>query len=113
MLVVEALLDAGYTVDQAANGAEALERLHHAVPDTVVLDVMMPRINAYEFVARIRDDLAFRAIPIIVMTAAYAAPMIAHQLGARAVVPKPFEVDALLNTVERVLADAGATATPA
>ena len=110
MLVVEALLDDGYAVDQAANGAEALERLRDAVPDAILLDIMMPRVNGYDFVAHARANPDLAAVPIIVMTAAYAGRMIADQLGAQACLPKPFEVDELLSVVERAVAEKGATA---
>ena len=54
LLVAEALFEAGYAVDVAANGAEALERMRLAIPDAVILDVMMPRLDGYGFVEQVR-----------------------------------------------------------
>src|ERR1043166_1630583 len=102
-LIPEPLLDAGYAVDLAANGAEALERMRQAVPDAIVLDVMMPRLNGFGFVERVRAEPRFARVPIVVVTAAYAGKRIAEQLGAQACLTKPFELDALLAAVARVM----------
>ena len=60
---------AGYTVVEAANGREALERLREAAPGVVLLDLMMPEMDGFEFVAEVRRHEALRAIPIVVITA--------------------------------------------
>jgi CheY-like chemotaxis protein len=109
-LIAEAMVDVGYRVDLASNGAEALERLRHAVPDAIVLDVMMPRLDGYGFVERLRAEPRFADIPIVVVTAAYAGKLIAEQMGADACLTKPFELDALLDAVEGAVSRAGAAA---
>ena len=60
---------AGYTVVEAANGREALERLREAAPGVILLDLMMPEMDGFEFVAEVRRHEALRAIPIVVITA--------------------------------------------
>jgi CheY-like chemotaxis protein len=50
-LIAETLRESGYRVDTASNGAEALQVMCGRVPNVIVLDVMMPRLNAYGFVA--------------------------------------------------------------
>jgi two-component system, cell cycle response regulator len=68
--VVRARLEAsGYTVDSAADGEQALERVHASPPDLILLDVMMPRIDGMEVARRIKADDSLPFIPIIMQTA--------------------------------------------
>ena len=66
-LIAETLRESGYRVDTASNGAEALEVMRGRVPNAIVLDVMMPRLNAYGFVARLRVTPGFASIPILIV----------------------------------------------
>jgi GAF domain-containing protein/CheY-like chemotaxis protein len=59
----------GYTVVEAENGRVALERLRDGAPAVVLLDLMMPEMDGFEFVAEFRRQAAWRAIPIVVITA--------------------------------------------
>jgi len=59
----------GYTVIEAENGRVALERLSSVSPSVVLLDLMMPEMDGFEFVAEFRRHEAWRAIPIVVITA--------------------------------------------
>jgi GAF domain-containing protein/CheY-like chemotaxis protein len=59
----------GYTVVEAENGRVALERLRSVSPSVVLLDLMMPEMDGFEFVAEFRRHDAWRAIPIVVITA--------------------------------------------
>jgi GAF domain-containing protein/CheY-like chemotaxis protein len=59
----------GYTVVEAENGRAALERLRDGSPSVVLLDLMMPEMDGFEFVAEFRRHEAWRSIPIIVVTA--------------------------------------------
>jgi GAF domain-containing protein/CheY-like chemotaxis protein/anti-sigma regulatory factor (Ser/Thr protein kinase) len=59
----------GFTVTEADNGRVALERAREAAPGLVVLDLMMPEMDGFEFVAEFRRHEGWRAIPIIVVTA--------------------------------------------
>jgi CheY-like chemotaxis protein len=104
-LVADTLRDAGYTVDTAPNGVDALERMQLHVPQAIVLDLMMPRLNASGFVERMRLIPRFSAIPILIVTASYAAHQAAERLGARACLTKPFELDELVGQIGRLLDD--------
>jgi signal transduction histidine kinase/CheY-like chemotaxis protein len=68
-LFSRALIEGGWTVDQAENGARALERVSERSPDIVVLDLMMPVMDGFEFLFefRLREDCT--AVPVIVVTA--------------------------------------------
>jgi CheY-like chemotaxis protein len=59
----------GYTVVEAENGRAALERLRDVTPSVVLLDLMMPEMDGFEFVTEFRRREAWRAIPIVVVTA--------------------------------------------
>ena len=100
--VAEALVWEGYEVQEAADGYQALAVLGEWRADLVVLDLMMPCCDGWMFRAEQldRDDLA--TIPIVVMSAAHEAQREGDKLQATAIVPKPFELDRLLATVERV-----------
>ena len=59
----------GWTVVEAANGRVALERLRDSSPSVILLDLMMPEMDGFEFVAELRRHEPWRAIPIVVVTA--------------------------------------------
>ena len=59
----------GWTVREAANGRLALDRVREAVPDLILLDLMMPEMDGFEFIAHLRENEAWRAIPVVVVTA--------------------------------------------
>ena len=102
--VVDLLLDEGYSVHQAGDGAEALGVIREFVPDGIVLDLMMPVLDGWQFVDCVRDMPGCEAVPIVVMSATHGLHETAerlHAMGVRAVMAKPFEVDALIAIVQR------------
>jgi CheY-like chemotaxis protein len=71
--LVELILgDAGYAVRSAGNGREALDEVAHELPGLILLDMKMPVMNGWEFVAAFRGHYD-RRVPIVVVTAAQAA----------------------------------------
>jgi signal transduction histidine kinase/CheY-like chemotaxis protein len=68
-IMARTLANDGWEVAEAENGRVALERLAAAVPDLILLDLMMPEMNGFEFVAALRDKEAWRRIPVVVVTA--------------------------------------------
>jgi signal transduction histidine kinase/DNA-binding response OmpR family regulator len=64
----------GYTVVEAPNGRVALERLRDMSPSVILLDLMMPEMDGFEFVAEFRRHEPWRAIPIVVVTAKDLSP---------------------------------------
>jgi CheY-like chemotaxis protein len=102
-LLADTLRDSGYIADTAPNGAAALERMERHVPQAIVLDLMMPRLNASGFVERMRLNPRFAAIPILIVTASYGAHEAAERLGAHACLTKPFELDELVDVVRQML----------
>jgi CheY-like chemotaxis protein len=93
----EVLENAGYCVASAANGEEALQFLRSSgVPCLILLDLMMPRMDGYQFRAEQRKDPALATIPVVILTAGASQP---DELEAVAVFRKPFNVDRLVAVV--------------
>jgi two-component system, chemotaxis family, chemotaxis protein CheY len=101
--VAELLSMEGYAVATAANGKEALRLTNQAAPDGIVLDLMMPMMDGWGFLACVRTLPACSGLPIVVMSAAYISKAAAERLrdfGVRAVIEKPFDLDALVGLVQ-------------
>ncbi|GMV79855.1 MAG: hypothetical protein AMXMBFR7_10390 [Planctomycetota bacterium] len=101
----------GHTVDEASDGLEALEFLRRDPwVDLVLLDVMMPEMDGFETLRRLRD-LGYARIPVIVMTARFSPLDVAHahDFGAYVFIRKPFETAELLNAIQYVFKESSTT----
>ncbi len=93
---------AGHRVVTAENGREALERLREAESYCVILlDIMMPVMNGYEFREEQLRDPKLASIPVIVVTADGRAKEKAQQLGSDLFFQKPLSPPALLSAIRR------------
>jgi CheY-like chemotaxis protein len=101
-LVEMILVDAGYPVRTAADGAQALDRVAEAMPGLILLDMRMPVMNGWEF-ARAFAERHGRAAPIVVVTAAENARARAEEIGAEGWIEKPFDLEAVIDAVARRL----------
>jgi CheY-like chemotaxis protein len=103
-----------YRVKTACNGAEALETMRVDRPAAVLLDLMMPVMNGWEFLRQYKCEVPVAPVPVVIMSAARDASAVAGQLGAQAFLSKPFEIEAILAIVGRVAGDSSHTnvATP-
>jgi two-component system cell cycle response regulator DivK len=100
------LTDAGFRVDQAHNGLQALERAFDAVPDIVVTDLNIPGIDGFELTRRLKQDPRTRDIPVLAVTgyAAFASdPERARRAGCDAVLPKPCSPEDLESTIRNLM----------
>ena len=68
-MMVSLLAHEGWRVSEAENGRLALESLEQSCPDLILLDLMMPEMDGFEFAHRLRERDAWRAVPVIVLTA--------------------------------------------
>jgi DNA-binding response OmpR family regulator len=93
--VAEALTDEGYEVVGAADGAEALEKMHQCHPALVLLDLMMPRMNGWQFRIAQRNDPESAGIPVIVLSALGRV----SDIEAADFLQKPFDLERLLSAV--------------
>jgi CheY-like chemotaxis protein len=105
-LLSHRLAGRGYRVSVAADGKEALERVGEARPDAILLDAMMPMVDGYEVLRRLRADAATASIPIIMLTARKQEGDIvsALELGANDFVVKPFIPEELMSRLARLMA---------
>jgi len=93
------LSDEGYVVDLAIDGESALDRVHAFRPDAILLDLMMPGMNGRQFLQALRDEPAYRDVPVLIMTAVHGLEVNLANVGANELVEKPFDVEDLLNKV--------------
>ncbi|HWE27411.1 MAG TPA: response regulator [Polyangia bacterium] len=93
----------GFAVDEAANGKEALARLHAGErPCVIVLDLMMPVMNGWELRSAMLADAALATIPVVVVSGKGRIPLEEEQtLAPAAMLVKPFELAELLELVRR------------
>jgi CheY-like chemotaxis protein len=102
-MLVDLLMDAGFRVLSAANGAEALRHLQHEPPDLMVLDLMLPWVNGVEVLATVRQMPALEKIPVIVVTATNTSPFELRAYNPLVVMHKPLDVDVIVPTVQQLL----------
>jgi CheY-like chemotaxis protein len=94
----------GYSVDEARNGQEALVRLNAAPPCLIVLDLMMPVMDGWQFRRAQLQDPQFASVPVVVISAVPAHLQRTSELAAHRVFSKPFDYDALLAEVDIICA---------
>ncbi len=102
-VIVFALSDEGFEVNEARDGRAALEAVDRQHPDIILLDMRMPGMDGWEFVKRYRERGQPQA-PIIVLTAAQDVAQRGADVNAAGYLSKPFDLDTLL---EKVAALAG------
>ena len=98
-MVSHILAGEGFRAVGASNGEEALHRLRveHVRPALILLDLMMPVMNGWQFRAEQLRDPALAGIPVVIMSASDGG-----DVPAEGHVGKPFEIDALLDAVSRL-----------
>jgi two-component system alkaline phosphatase synthesis response regulator PhoP len=109
-IVQSNLKKAGYEVEVAYDGVEALEKVKANPPDAIVLDVMMPEKDGYEVCAELKKDEKLQDIPIVMLTAVadhVGSTRYSHHQGmsmeADDYLPKPASADEILDSVKRLI----------
>jgi DNA-binding response OmpR family regulator len=107
-LVAISMRRAGFNVVTAHNGEYAIEQAIEHAPDACILDIMMPNMNGYEVVRRLKEDPATAHIPIVLLSARAGALDRDYglRIGADAYVRKPFPPKELGETVWALLRSA-------
>lgn len=100
------LSQSGFTVEVAKNGQEGWEKLQQSVPDLVITDIMMPQVDGYQLLERMREDPRLNAIPVVFLTARGMTSdrIQGYQARCDAYISKPFDPDELVAVVENLLA---------
>src|SRR5450432_1413249 len=102
-IVEQVLADEGYETIGVPNGAEglALLRALAAPPAVILLDLMLPVMDAWQFRAEQRADAKLAGIPVVIFSANPMVRQHAESLGAAAVIRKPPDLDELLDIIDR------------
>lgn len=100
-LVADVLESEGHEARTASNGLEALERVRERKPQLILLDLMMPVMDGWEFIRSLRLNPDWDDIPVVVVTAVYDIKRTQQETGAVAVVTKPFDIDQISEVVAR------------
>lgn len=98
------LRSAGYIVESAGNGRQALDLLGNHIPSLILLDLMMPVMDGWQFRAAQVQDLKLATIPVVVMTAGGQAAHYAKLMNTSGFVQKPLDLDHLIETLSKLAA---------
>ncbi len=93
----------GFEAFVAGDGVEGFEVLNHIQPDLIMLDVLMPRMDGFQFYKKIKEESRFAHIPILVMTGRGAMRDSFESLGIQLFMAKPFDPEELIVQVNKVL----------
>jgi CheY-like chemotaxis protein len=96
----------GYPVVTARNGAEAIDVIMREHPALVITDILMPKMDGYALVQKIRTDPKLRHIPVVFLSATYITPedkAFALSLGAVRFLEKPVDTEEFLLTIAEIL----------
>lgn len=103
--LLEYRLSKQFNVRTAANGEEALERIAEAIPDLIISDIMMPKMDGFALQAALQNSKDTRAIPFIFLTAKAdeQSRLKGMRTGVDDYITKPFDIEQLLSRIERLL----------
>jgi CheY-like chemotaxis protein len=104
-VVVDLLVSLGFEVVEAANGEDGLEMAQRLRPDLILTDIAMPKLDGLEVARRLRQQEEFGEVPIIALSASVSDSDSEQCLaaGMNAFIPKPIDVDKLLEQIEKLL----------
>lgn len=94
-----------FQVQVASNATEAWEKIETDKPDLIVSDIMMPQVDGYQFLHKIREDPRYQAIPVVFLTARGMTSdrIQGYEAGCDAYLPKPFDPEELEAIVKNLL----------
>ena len=93
----------GYTVREAASAESGLEALEEQAPDLILLDVMMPEVDGWEMLRRVRERHGVDAMPVIMFSGQVDSPGEAAVQGAQGFIGKPFDPQQLIESTKQLL----------
>ena len=107
-VLVGRLEDAGYTAITATDGFSGLEKARNELPDLIVMDLLLPKLNGFKFTRLLKFDESYKHIPIIIISARVeeADKQLAMEVGADMYFTKPFDQNQLLKSIAKLTASA-------
>ena len=100
-----ALMAAGHEVLLAMDGAEGLKLAREGAPDLMLLDLMLPKIDGYKVCRMLKFDERYKSLPIVILSARTqeADKEMAKDTGADLFITKPYNLEEILKTIDRLL----------
>lgn len=97
----------GIKVIRAGSGKEALQKAEEEKPDLIILDIMMPQMDGYEVLRRLKENKVTREIPVLMLTAksSHQDRERSAEMGAADYIAKPFRLEQLRAKVKELLSD--------
>jgi two-component system, chemotaxis family, chemotaxis protein CheY len=104
MLLKASLTAQGFRIESANDGAHGLERMHEVVPDLLITDINMPKMDGFELIEAVRAERQFRGTPILVLSTEFSddKKTRARSAGATGWITKPFDAEKLGAAIRRV-----------
>jgi DNA-binding response OmpR family regulator len=95
----------GHKVTLATNGRDALNMVNNEIPQLIILDIMMPKMDGYHFCRLIKFDTRLKHIPVIIVSSKIqeADRKLGLACGGNEYITKPYDLNMLINTVEKYL----------
>ncbi len=106
MLIETTLKFKGYRVMTAVNGQEALEIIQKERPSVIITDILMPKLDGFSLVHRLRLDPETRDIPVVFLSATYVAPedkTFAQTIGVTRFIEKPVDFESFLPVIDQLM----------
>lgn len=100
-----AMQNEGYEVIEADNGYEAINLIREELPDLVILDIQMPEMSGLEVTRIMREEVSMKNIPVFISTGEEGIRQEFDGLNIEAFIPKPYEVDILIDKLIRFFED--------
>lgn len=104
LVLLEAVLqNSGYEVSTASNSNQAIYYLENNIPELILLDLLMPNVNGFDFIKILQKNVKWKEIPVIIVTA-YANQEnieIANQLGVVDIIEKPIDINEFLVRINK------------
>ncbi|MBI4368911.1 MAG: response regulator [Elusimicrobia bacterium] len=100
-----ALERAGYSIDEAKDGLEALAKIAQALPDAILLDVMMPKMDGFSVHQKLKENPAWASVPVVIITGkGYMKEFmeLRQDLAVAAYLEKPFPVSMIIGKLQDI-----------
>lgn len=100
------LTSRGFEITEAENGAEGFRAIQQDLPDCVILDLMMPVMDGFGFLKRVRSIIGTKDVPVLILTASEdeRSKVRGFQYQADAYMSKPYDLENLTEVVEKLMA---------